>query len=199
MKNIVLLSSMAILLAACGGSSSKSNMAITPDDSKIDYRTHAKGLITVETPNGIVRGYNQYASFYGLWQDNSRQAHRVIYRGKEEARNVPSSGKFTYLGNAVRFNELNGKAMTSGKSRIDIDFGAKTVEGEIKMPGLYRDIRLLTGHLNGTQYSGDATVFGNDSGRYYGGVFGENAQETAGVVEFSEDRNLSTAFGGTRF
>lgn len=199
MKKVFFLGSVALLLAACGGSSSKSDMTIAPDDGKINYAALDKGLITVKTPHGEVRGYNQYASFYGMWQDETRQAHRMIYRGTKEATNVPESGKFTYLGRAVRYSDLTGRAETDGKSRIEIDFGAKTVEGEIKMPGLYRDIRLLTGRLQGNQYSGNATALGNDHGTYHGAVFGENAGETAGVVEFTKDRNLSTAFGGTRF
>lgn len=199
MNKVLFALPLALLLAACGGSDSKSDMTIAPDDGKVDYAAFDRGLITVDTPNGEVRGYNQYASFYGLWQDDSKQAHRVIYRGREAAHEMPQSGKFTYLGHAVRYSDVTGKAVTDGKSRINIDFGAKTVDGEIKMPGLYRDIRLHTGQLSGSQYAGDASVFGNDHGRYHGAVFGENASETAGVVEFSKDRNLNTAFGGTRF
>ncbi|MFC3874112.1 factor H binding protein domain-containing protein [Neisseria musculi] len=81
-------------------------------------------------------------------------------------------GKATYYGNAVRNDSLTGDIITDGKSRIDVDFGRKTVSGEITMPGLRRDITLHTGRLNGAEYSGNASVFGNSGGQYKGGLFG---------------------------
>lgn len=198
MKKVLFGSALLLCLAACGGKSGKTDMGIDPDDRNIAYRDHEKGLITVNTQYGQVRGYNQYASFYGVWKENSGQAYKPIYRGVTAASDIPASGKATYLGNAVRYDVLGDKILTDGTSRINIDFGRKKVDGEIKMPGLRRDIKLHEGELNGASYAGNASVFGHNSGRYYGELFGENARETAGIVEFHKEPDLNTAFGGVR-
>lgn len=197
MKNVLFTGALLLVLAACGDKS-KTDMTAHADDGNIDYAREDKGLITLHTRYGEVRGYNQFASFYGVWQEDSGQIHKPIYRGSEAVYNVPTSGQATYLGNAVRYDDLTGKVLTDGTSRINIDFAEKKVDGEIKMPGLRRDIKLHEGDLRGTYYAGEASVIGNDNGRYYGELFGEDARETAGVVEFDKDRNLSTAFGGVR-
>lgn len=112
---------------------------------------------------------------------------------------MPASGRVTYYGNAIRYDSITNDAMpVDGATKINVDFAAKTVNGTIEMPGLRRDITLNTGRINGTSYAGRASVSGDNSGRYQGGFFGENAKETAGMVEF-DNTSLNTAFGGTRY
>jgi hypothetical protein len=112
---------------------------------------------------------------------------------------MPASGRATYYGNAIRYDSVSDDALrVDGATTINVDFAAKTVNGTIAMPGLRRDITLNTGCINGTSYAGRASVSGDNSGRYQGGFFGENAKETAGMVEF-DNTSLNTAFGGTRY
>lgn len=198
MKNILIATSVAALLAACGGSDGGASTTITPDDANIDLSRQAKGLVTIPTTYGELRGYNQYASFYGLWMDNSKQIKELRYRG-DKTDDVPTSGTATYKGNAVRWDTSSDKVLTDGTSTINVDFDKRTVNGKIDMPGLRRNITLNEGKLRGAEYAGTASVTGNHDGRYEGALYGENAKETAGQVSFEGESGLNTAFGGVRF
>lgn len=198
MKNILIATSVAALLAACGGSDGGASTTITPDDANIDLSRQAKGLVTIPTTYGELRGYNQYASFYGLWMDNSKQIKELRYRG-DKTDDVPTSGTATYKGNAVRWDTSSDKVLTDGTSTINVDFDKRTVNGKIDMPGLRRNITLNEGKLRGAEYAGTASVTGNHNGRYEGALYGENAKETAGQVSFEGESGLNTAFGGVRF
>ncbi|WP_298645235.1 Slam-dependent surface lipoprotein [uncultured Cardiobacterium sp.] len=198
MKNILIATSVAALLAACGGSDGGASTTITPDDANIDLSRQAKGLVTIPTTYGELRGYNQYASFYGLWMDNSKQIKELRYRG-DKTDDVPTSGSATYKGNAVRWDTSSDKVLTDGTSTINVDFDKRTVNGKIDMPGLRRNITLNEGKLRGAEYAGTASVTGNHNGRYEGALYGENAKETAGQVSFEGESGLNTAFGGVRF
>lgn len=198
MKNILIATSVAALLAACGGSNGGASTTITPDDANIDLSRQAKGLVTIPTTYGELRGYNQYASFYGLWMDNSKQIKELRYRG-DKTDDVPTSGTATYKGNAVRWDTSSDKVLTDGTSTINVDFDKRTVNGKIDMPGLRRNITLNEGKLRGAEYAGTASVTGNHNGRYEGALYGENAKETAGQVSFEGESGLNTAFGGVRF
>jgi hypothetical protein len=196
MKNTLIATSIAILLVACGGRDGAST-TITPDDANIDLSKQAKGLVTINTPNGKLRGYNQYASFYGLWEHNDGRTKELRYRG-DKTTNIPQSGRATYVGKAVRWDTLKKEEHTNGYSQLEVDFGKRTVNGEIKFSGIRRDITLHEGTLRGAEYAGHASVIGDNSGRYEGALYGANAQETAGQVSFQDDSGLNTAFGGIR-
>ena len=113
---------------------------------------------------------------------------------------MPASGRVTYYGNAIRHDSITNDALrVDGATTLNVDFAAKTVNGTVEMPGLRRDITLHTGCIDGTSYAGRASVSGDNSGIYQGGFFGENAKETAGMVEFGDNSSLNTAFGGTRY
>ena len=195
MKNILLSTAFVTLLAACGVSGASDS--ITADDAKIDLSKEAKGSVVIPTPYGKLHGYNQYASFYGVWTDNSGQVKELRYRG-DKTDNVPQSGKAVYHGNAVRWDTVGDKVYTKGESTLNVDFGERIVDGKIILPGMRRDIDLKQGRLRGAEYSGNASVVGNDKGRYEGALYGENAKETAGQVVFPNDSSLNTSFGGVR-
>ena len=97
MKNILLSTAVVSLLAACGGSGASDT--ITPDDAHIDLSKEKKGSVVINTPNGRLHGYNQYASFYGVWVDDNKAKRELRYRGDKTV-NVPQSGKAVYHGSA---------------------------------------------------------------------------------------------------
>lgn len=180
--------------------SASPNIIITPDGSKLNLSISLKGAVSGKTTDGKIIGWNNDYSFYGAWVNNSRSVQELQFSGSFTPENeVPNSGKATYYGNAVRNDSLNSDILTNAESRINVDFGRKTVSGEIIMPGLRRNITLHEGHLSGARYSGSASVLGNSGGRYQGGLFGKNAAETAGVVEFKNNPSLNTSFGGKRY
>lgn len=195
MKNILLSTAVVSLLAACGGSGASDT--ITPDDAHIDLSKEKKGSVVINTPNGRLHGYNQYASFYGVWVDDNKARRELRYRGDKTV-NVPQSGKAVYKGNAVRWDTIKDGVYSDGESTLNVDFADRTVNGNIRLPGFRRNITLNEGPLRGAEYRGTASVVGNDKGRYEGALYGENAQETAGQVVFPNESSLNTAFGGTR-
>ena len=198
MKKLWLTGVSVLLLAACGGGGAGS--ATTPDGTKINLDISSKGEVSGKTDNGKLEGYNNNHSFYGVWLDDSKQLKELRYQGTVTAdREVPRSGQATYIGSAVRLDSLTKDILTDGTSRIDVDFGEKTVKGEIDMPFPRRDITLHEGRLNGASYSGNASVLGNSSGSYQGGLFGPNAAETAGIVQFDTNHDLDTVFGGKKY
>ncbi len=198
MKKLFLSCSVAVLLAACAGGGGGAGTAETPDGTKIDLTFSDYGLVGKKTNGGELRGYNSPSSFYGVWVDDSKQATQVRYQGTATA-DMPKSGSAVYVGNAVRFDSITKDFLTDGKTRLNVDFGNKTVSGKIEMPGLRRDITLHQGRIEGSSYSGGASVIGNDKGSYEGGFFGSNAKETAGIVKFDNNADLNTAFGGKRY
>lgn len=195
MKKLMCIATV-LLLSACAGDGA--GTAKTPDGDKIDLSGSPLGLIETDTINGTLTGYNQNHSFYGIWEDKSSDQYQLRYQGKE-AYDIPTSGTAVYRGNAMRVNGLTGELVTDGKSRLNIDFGNRTVDGEITMPGLQRDITLHKGNLHGKEYSGNASVSGNNGGHYEGQLFGKGAKETAGTVEFKNNPALDTVFGGVRY
>lgn len=184
-----------LLLGACAGGAGTTQ---TPDGTKIDLSGSPLGLVTADTVNGVLTGYNQPSSFYGVWEDKTSDKYELRYQGTE-AYDVPKSGKATYHGHAIRMDSISGEPLTDGTSRLNIDFGNRTVDGHITMPGLRRNITLHEGNLNNNGYSGQASVLGNSSGRYEGQLFGKGAKETAGTVEFKNNSDLNTVFGGVRY
>lgn len=197
-KNFSLIGLSSCLLAACG--SGGAGTTTTPDGTKINLELSPKGAVEAQTTDGKLQGWNQDSSFYGAWVNNSGQFQEMRYQGTlTPEKNVPNSGTATYYGNAVRNDSISGDILLDAKSRIHVDFGRKTVSGNIEMPGLRRDITLHEGRLNGAQYSGNASVIGNSGGRYEGGLFGKDYKETAGVVKFNNNPDLDTAFGGKRY
>ncbi|MCS4533389.1 Slam-dependent surface lipoprotein [Neisseria montereyensis] len=199
MKTTLLLCLSALILTACG-SGGGAGPVVTPDGTKINLDVSDKGLIGGQTDDGEIVGWHQDASFYGAWVNSSHQFQELRYQGTATpVQNIPNNGKATYYGNAVRFDSINEEILTDATSRINVDFGRKTVSGEITMPGLRRDITLHEGRLNGADYSGRASVLGNSGGSYNGGLFGKNYEETAGIVKFDNNPSLDTAFGGKRY
>lgn len=172
----------------------------THDGTYINLSSGPKGAVEAKTDNGRIIGHNYTHSFYGVWVDNSKQLRGLHVHGNETPiSSVPTSGSATYYGNAARLDSLTDSVLTDATSRINIDFGRKTVKGEITMPGARRDITLHEGRLNGASYSGQASVIGNQSGLYEGKIYGPNANETAGMVKFRSNSDLDTVFGGKRY
>ncbi|WP_416191541.1 Slam-dependent surface lipoprotein [Neisseria sp. CCUG12390] len=198
-KSLLTFSLLSTLLVGCGGGGG-SGTAQTPDGVRINLTASDKGLVTASTDTGRLVGHNYTHAFYGVWVDDSKQVRELRFQGTETPRHeIPTSGSATYYGNAVRLDSVTNEVLTDATSRINVNFGRKTVDGEITMPGLRRDITLHEGRLNGASYSGQASVLMNSEGRYDGKLYGPNAAETAGIVRFGNNPDLDTAFGGKRY
>lgn len=193
MKRFSLMILPILLLTACKTTDGGAGTAVTPDGTLLNTSNSPKGWVTANTKFGKFTGYNQNASYYGAWVDDSGQYRTLNYQGTP-ATNIPTTGRATYLGNAVRVE--NGTVKNVGTSRVNVDFGYKTVDGKLAMDGLRRDVTLHKTKLNGATFEGQASVLLNDGGTYKGALMGNGATEVVGLVEFKNNSNLDTAFGG---
>ena len=181
MRSILMALPLAVLLSACAGGGA--GEARAPDGTHFDLSLSPKGWITVNTRSGNVTGFNQDHSFYGAWRDGNNHFSEFRYQG-EEATNIPRSGSATYLGNVVRVDS-SGNIFNAGSSRLNVDFGSRTVNGELIMNGLARN------------FSGEASMMLHSNGTYRGSLMGPGAAEMGGVLDFN-DRDLNAAFGGVK-
>ena len=100
---------------------------------------------------------------------------------------MPTSGKATYIGDAV---VGTAGVLLSSESKFNVDFGAKTIKGYIdtayEIP--------LSGKIVGASFSGD-----QDGVTMKGNFFGPKAAELGGVFS-AEHRNSSYqgAFGAKK-
>ena len=190
----------SLMIAAC--SSGGSGTAKTPDGTKVNLTDSPKGLVAAETANGIFLGQNSSDSFYGVWMNNDRTFKELRYQGTK-ATDIPKSGVATYEGHAVWISGYGDGFQQGGKTSVDVDFGNKTVEGEITFSvwngdELRRDITLHKTSLNGAEFQGQASVMMNSGGVYKGALFGKGAKEVAGFVEFPNNSDLDVSFGGIK-
>lgn len=200
LNNIAILG-LSVLAVACS-SGGGSGTAQTPDGAKVDLNNSDKGLVASKTTDGTLIGYNQNHSFYGVWVNDDKTRQEIRYQGTVTPTSSIPKGSATYTGHAVRARDsiiaqnING-VQANGKTTLNVNFDTKKVDGKIEMP-LARDITLHETSLNGNSFSGKASVFLNDSGKYTGALYGPNAEEAAGIVTFDNNSALNTSFGGYR-
>ncbi|MBF0750582.1 MULTISPECIES: factor H binding protein domain-containing protein [unclassified Pasteurella] len=204
LKQIKLLSilTLSAVAVACSGGGGGAGTAETPDGTKVDLTNTPKGLVRAETMDGKLIGYNQNHSFYGVWVNDGKTRQEIRYQGTSTPESGLPRGSATYTGHAVRTrgdliaDTVDG-VQADGKTTLNVNFDTKKVSGLIEMPWA-RDITLHETDLKGSQFSGKASVIFNNGGHYKGGLFGPNAEEAAGLVEFSNNPALNTSFGGYR-
>lgn len=198
-----LLAAVVIVgLTACGSSGGDgAGSAQTPDGDKINLSGSPQGTVTADTTYGTLTGQNNPNSFYGVWQHNSDSRYQLRYQGTE-ATDIPTSGRATYIGDAVWLGSLSNEYRQGGTTTLNVDFGQKTVDGKIAFSllndGRSRDITLHQTALNGAKFNGQASVLFNSEGTYQGSLFGKGATEAAGLVSFENASDLNVSFGGKR-
>lgn len=146
--------------------------------------------------------YARYGWYSAPLTDKSYRGY-LFYQGHitPEAA-VPVSGTARYEGLALvsavdRFTKDSKFFLKQGTSSFDVDFGAKTVKG---------DIRLSDSKYNHIPLQGNIAQSGNlfgafsDDMRLEGAFFGPQANEMAGVFSYHPDRttNLSGTFGAKK-
>lgn len=198
---ISMLMALITATSACGSSGGGSGSATTPDGDTINLTLSPEGSVSGDTTYGTLSGQNNSNSFYGVWKHNSGDLYELRYQGTE-ATNIPSSGRATYVGDAVWLGSLSQSYRQGGSTTLNVDFDNKTVDGKIEFSllndGRAQDITLHTGNLNGAKFSGDASTILVSGGKYEGALFGNGATEAAGVVNFGEGSSLNAAFGGKK-
>lgn len=87
---------------------------------------------------------------------------------------VPASGKATYSGLSLLSN-MGGGAWLQGTSKFDVDFGRKTIEGNINS---FPYNVALSGKISGASFSGE-----KNGVEMQGNFYGPNAAELGGVFK----------------
>lgn len=132
----------------------------------------------------------------------------VFYFGEETPiTNIPTQGTTTYKGNASRFDKgllvIDG-VKNVGTATLIADFGAKTVQGELEMDSLRRNISLKEAPIIGNGFKGTAVAGENHwlsstvNGEYEGKFYGPNMDEVAGKAIFADDKDLNTSFSAEK-
>lgn len=201
MKKLLLSAILVGFLTACsGGGGGGSGTVTTPDNTKVDLGNSAKGDIGAKTTDGELYGQNSNDSFYGIWSNDAKTVRTVHYQGTP-ATNLPS-GTATYLGDAYWVSGTTGQPSKGGKTRLNVDFDKKTVDGKVEFSllsdGRTQDITLHQTQLNGAKFSGRASTLLQE-GTYEGGLFGNGAKEAAGVATFKGNQSYDASFGGIRY
>ncbi|WP_058913649.1 Slam-dependent surface lipoprotein [Entomohabitans teleogrylli] len=124
---------------------------------------------------------------YGTWSNSDTNQHGVFYTGEATAASsVPTQGTATYTGTGMR----NG---ASSVASFNVDFAARTINGNIDAAENFGSAIAMQGSLNGGGFSGSAETDGQ-TGTFTGHFYGPQAQELGGMAEFA-DNAKSASFG----
>ncbi|WP_409040398.1 transferrin-binding protein-like solute binding protein [Klebsiella sp. BIGb0407] len=102
------------------------------------------------------------------------------------AANVPTQGTATYIGSSMRES-------TRSDATFNVDFGAKTIIGNISARDDYGSAVAMQGKISNGGFSGDAQS-GGQNGTFIGHFNGPAAEELGGIAQFN-DPTKNTSFG----
>lgn len=133
--------------------------------------------------------------WFGEWSRNGAgdfSGRQVYYAGEHEGTTMPSGGIANYTTYGV--NKFTGDNLLRGT--LTADFTAKTLTGSIQNSAMTLELDNTTINPTTASFSGGASA-NSASGNVQGHFFGNQAAALAGIAEF-DDKNLNTAFGGTK-
>lgn len=134
-------------------------------------------------------GRMSYTTF-GTWTSFETGQHDVFYTGDATlAANVPTQGTATYVGNGLRES-------TRSDATFNIDFGAKTINGNIAAGDTFGSAVAMQGTLANGGFTGTAQS-GDQNGTFSGHFNGPAAEELGGLAQFA-DSTKNASFGATR-
>lgn len=117
----------------------------------------------------------------------------LFYQGTTPT-NFPGRGTARYEGTAAISSDFND---SGARATFDVDFGAKTLRGQLDNRVEISDSQ----HLNGLNFTGtiQGTTFSGQNGstQYTGGFYGPNAEELAGILR-DEQRSLYGYYGAQK-
>lgn len=132
----------------------------------------------------------------GAKADSAGTNYTVFYSGTGKTTNLPSSGKATYAVKGINNHVKQGTAVLTGN--LTADFGTKKLNGTIARPGLSVAINNATINTAQASFAGAAKANNSVNGTTKGHFFGNQGAALAGVADFGKNRELNTAFGGTK-
>lgn len=133
-----------------------------------------------------------HSTFGYAWKDvTDEQAIISVYANGTltEADKVPTSGTFTYKGDAFAYSEKQGDLVKAAAS-LQVDFAAKTVNGQISNAAYNLTETFPTAKIDGNEFFGSS-----ENKQVRGNFFGTNAEEVSGIYR---NNSAVAAFGATK-
>ncbi|WGE42420.1 Slam-dependent surface lipoprotein [Actinobacillus equuli] len=142
---------------------------------------------------------NKYSSVrFGV--DDSHVGKDYSFYTGYETKDMPTTGKFSYEGDAFLLAAIATDGKGLGTSKFEADFAAKKLTGTLTFDKLdNKDIK-VDSQISGNSFTGTATFDNRPSATVEGKFFGENAKELAGVFdsapEVKGDKPVYNSWGG---
>lgn len=116
------------------------------------------------------------------------------------AANIPTTGTAVYQGTAViaQRGQYSNVLIEQGKVNLNVDFGAKSVNGDIKYNNVpTQESIVIAATIDGNKFQGDS-MRGGDTLTTRGQFNGNQAQEITGSITSKTDHNFNTVFGAIK-
>ncbi|MBQ0267558.1 Slam-dependent surface lipoprotein [Providencia huaxiensis] len=132
--------------------------------------------------------------YFGDWSQTGEAddaMHTVYFSGENATTEVPASGQATYT--IAGINQFAGEAKQTGW--FNADFTDKSYTGLLEGT----DSHSMAGDIKEDgKFSGTAIANETHHGNSMGQLFGDNAEQVAGILSYENNRELDTAFGGQK-
>ncbi|AWS51569.1 MULTISPECIES: Slam-dependent surface lipoprotein [Providencia] len=132
--------------------------------------------------------------YFGDWSQTGLAddaMHTVYFSGANATTEVPTSGQATYT--IAGINQFAGEAKQTGW--FNADFTDKSYTGALEGTNSHS---MMGSIEEDGKFIGAAIANGTDHGESMGQLFGENAEQVAGILFYESNRELDTAFGGQK-
>lgn len=156
------------------------------------------------------QGYFSFAKegaanvYFGEWSSTGSVTsgdHTVYYSGRDATAVAPAAHSASYTVRGI--NDYTTRGLLSGTFNATFNgSGGGSISGSIAGGGL--TVNIGTATITGANFSGSGTASATTSGGTVSGgnvngtFFGTNATSLAGIATFAGNRQLDTAFGGTK-
>ncbi|WGE75575.1 Slam-dependent surface lipoprotein [Actinobacillus equuli] len=172
--------------------------SITVDGITINFMDTAK--------EGLKACCDKYSAVrFGV--DDSHVGKDYSFYTGYETKDMPTTGKFSYEGDAYLLAAIAEDGKDFGTSKFEADFGAKKLTGTLTFDKLAtnKDIK-VDSQISGNSFAGTATFGKYAPAVVEGKFFGENAKELAGVFDSAPEvkgdkpvyNSRSGAFGAVK-
>lgn len=142
--------------------------------------------------------------WFGEWSSNGNVntgSHTVFYSGRDSTNVAPAAHSASYTVKGI--NDYSARGLLSGTFNATFNgSGGGTISGSVAGGGL--TVNTGTATITGASFTGTGTASATTSGGTVSGgnvngtFYGNNAAALAGLATFAGNRQLDTAFGGTK-
>lgn len=156
-----------------------------------------QGILFAKVPGAEEVYFGEYIELNAAPNDPQ---HTVFYVGENATTALPS-GEADYQITGI--NNYDGTADSLLVGGLNVDFNSAALIGQLTRGTSGTNVAntiVFGGTIDNTTaaFSGSAIANGSVAGDLHGQFFGDGAAAVAGALTFDGNRNLDTAFGGTK-